>query len=89
MLAAGTPARRLRPKRACQSGLRKTGVLKVVSLAPQGPKATGERYLPKKARQALTTKEYAATSAAKREGTKAGKAIRIPAKEDSSEDCKV
>jgi hypothetical protein len=39
----------------------------------QGPKATGERYLPKKARQALTTKEYAATSAAKREGTKAGK----------------
>jgi hypothetical protein len=29
--------------------------------------------LPKKARQALTIKEYAATSAAKREGTKAGK----------------
>lgn len=39
----------------------------------QGPKATGERYLPKKARQALTSAEYAATTKAKREGTKAGK----------------
>lgn len=38
-----------------------------------GPKATGERYLPKKAREALTIKEYAATTKAKREGTKAGK----------------
>jgi len=39
----------------------------------QGPKATGERYLPKKARQALTSAEYAATTKAKREGTRAGK----------------
>lgn len=39
----------------------------------QGPKATGERYLPKKARQALSSKEYAATTRAKREGTKKGK----------------
>jgi hypothetical protein len=39
----------------------------------QGSKATGERYLPKKARQALSSSEYAATSKAKREGTKAGK----------------
>lgn len=38
-----------------------------------GPKATGERYLPKKARESLTTAEYAATTKAKREGTKAGK----------------
>ncbi len=29
----------------------------------QGSKATGERYLPKKARQALSPQEYAATSA--------------------------
>ena len=28
----------------------------------QGKKATGERYLPKKARQALSDKEYSATS---------------------------
>ena len=39
----------------------------------QGPKATGERYLPKKARQALSPQEYAATTRAKREGTRAGK----------------
>ena len=39
----------------------------------QGPKATGERYLPKKAREALSPKEYAATSAKKRADTKKGK----------------
>jgi len=39
----------------------------------QGPKATGERYLPKKAREALTPAEYRATSTAKRLGTKQGK----------------
>lgn len=39
----------------------------------QGPQATGERYLPKKAREALTSAEYAATTRAKREGTKSGK----------------
>jgi hypothetical protein len=38
----------------------------------QGPKATGERYLPKKAREALTAKEYSATSKAKREGKAKG-----------------
>lgn len=39
----------------------------------QGSKATGERYLPKKAREALSSKEYKATSKAKKAGTKAGK----------------
>jgi hypothetical protein len=39
----------------------------------QGSKATGERYLPKKARDALTPAEYAATTRAKREGTRKGK----------------
>ena len=39
----------------------------------QGSKATGEGYLPKKARQALSKKEYAATSAKKRRDTKAGR----------------
>ena len=39
----------------------------------QGKKATGERYLPKKAIGALTKEEYSKTSAAKRKGTKAGK----------------
>lgn len=39
----------------------------------QGPKATGERYLPKKAIQSLSSAEYAATSRKKREGTRKGK----------------
>jgi hypothetical protein len=39
----------------------------------QGAKATGERYLPKKAREALSPAEYAATTRAKREGTRKGK----------------
>jgi len=39
----------------------------------QGPKATGERYLPSKAIKALSAKEYAKTTAAKRKGRAKGK----------------
>ena len=39
----------------------------------QGPKATGERYLPKKAIKSLSSSEYAATTKAKRQGKAAGK----------------
>ena len=39
----------------------------------QGPKATGERYLPKAAIKSLTPQEYAATTRAKREGIRQGK----------------
>ena len=41
----------------------------------QGPKATGERYLPAKAIKALSTSEYAASTAAKRKATRAGKQV--------------
>jgi len=41
----------------------------------QGPKATGERYLPEKAIKSLSDKEYAATTRKKREATKAGKQV--------------
>jgi hypothetical protein len=41
----------------------------------QGPKATGERYLPSAAIKALTPSEYAATTRAKRQATKAGKQV--------------
>jgi hypothetical protein len=41
----------------------------------QGKKATGERYLPKAARDALSKKEYAKTSAKKRADTRAGKQV--------------
>ena len=39
----------------------------------QGPKATGERYLPEKAIKALSPQEYAATTRAKRQGKASGK----------------
>jgi|TARA_A100001388_G_C28758226_1_gene496202 hypothetical protein len=39
----------------------------------QGPKATGERYLPSAAIKALSPQEYAASTAAKRRATRAGK----------------
>jgi len=41
----------------------------------QGPKATGERYLPSAAIKSLSSKEYAATTRAKRKATKAGKQV--------------
>jgi hypothetical protein len=47
----------------------------------QGPKATGERYLPEKAIKSLSDAEYAATSRVKREGTRKGKQfVRQPKK---------
>ena len=39
----------------------------------QGPKATGERYLPAKAIKSLTDSEYASTTSAKRKGKAKGK----------------
>tara|TARA_Y100001937_G_scaffold26932_1_gene38591 strand:- start:1362 stop:1616 length:255 start_codon:yes stop_codon:yes gene_type:complete len=39
----------------------------------QGPKATGERYLPTSAIKSLSASEYAATSRKKRADTKKGK----------------
>ena len=38
----------------------------------QGKKATGERYLPKKARESLSDKEYARTTAKKRASIRKG-----------------
>jgi len=41
----------------------------------QGKNATGERYLPKRAIQNLSNTEYAASTAAKRKASKAGKQV--------------
>ena len=41
----------------------------------QGPKATGERYLPEKAIKALSASEYSKTSAAKRRAIRKGKQV--------------
>jgi len=41
----------------------------------QGPNATGERYLPERAIKSLSSKEYAATTRAKRKATAEGKQV--------------
>ena len=41
----------------------------------QGSKATGERYLPERAIQTLSPQEYAASTAAKRKATRAGRQV--------------
>ena len=41
----------------------------------QGSKATGERYLPEAAIKALSSSEYAKTTAKKREATRRGKQV--------------
>jgi len=65
------------PKTSKQKSLSKWGKedwqTKSGKPSTQGPNATGERYLPKKAIKKLSAKQYAATSRKKREGTKAGK----------------
>ena len=46
----------------------------------QGPKATGERYLPESAIKSLSAAEYAATTRAKRAGKAKGKQFVSPPK---------
>jgi hypothetical protein len=64
------------PKTAKQSSLSKwtseKWTTKSGKPSTQGPKATGERYLPKKAIESLSAAEYAATTKKKREGIKSG-----------------
>ena len=81
---AGTRARAQGAKRKSSGGLKKSQQslknwtkqkwrTKSGKPSTQGPKATGERYLPEKAIKALSDKEYAATTRKKRKDTKAGK----------------
>lgn len=56
-----------------QQSLKEWGSQKWTTKSGKKSSETGERYLPEKAIKALSSAEYAATSKAKREGTKAGK----------------
>jgi hypothetical protein len=56
-----------------QQSLRKWTKQKWRTKSGKKSSETGERYLPEKAIEALSAEEYAATSRAKREGTKKGK----------------
>ena len=59
--------------RAPQKSLKKWGQQKWRTKSGKPSSKTGERYLPSKAIDALSDAEYAATTRAKRQGTKAGK----------------
>jgi hypothetical protein len=59
--------------KASQQSLKNWGDQKWRTKSGKPSSKTGERYLPEAAIKALTPQEYAATTRAKREGTKAGK----------------
>lgn len=59
--------------RAPQKSLKKWGQQKWRTKSGKPSSKTGERYLPSKAIDSLSDAEYAATTRAKRQGTKAGK----------------
>ena len=56
-----------------QKSLKAWGKQKWRTMSGKPSKQTGERYLPTAAIKALSPSEYAATTRAKREGTRAGK----------------
>lgn len=59
--------------KAAQKSLKDWGDQKWSTKSGKPSSKTGERYLPEKAIKALSASEYAATTKAKREGSKAGK----------------
>ena len=59
--------------RAPQKSLKKWGDQKWRTKSGKPSAKTGERYLPSAAIKSLSSSEYAATTRAKRQGTKAGK----------------
>lgn len=61
------------PKRAPQQSLDRWTKEKWGTKSGKPSLKTGERYLPKAAREALTDEEYARTSAKKRKGMRSGK----------------
>lgn len=61
-----------RPQRSLDKWTREAWGTRSGKPSTQGAAATGERYLPKAAREALTPAEYAATTRAKREGARKG-----------------
>jgi hypothetical protein len=61
------------PQRSLKAWTKQKWRTKSGKPSTQGPKATGERYLPEKAIKALSASEYAATTKAKRKGKAAGK----------------
>jgi hypothetical protein len=62
-----------KPQKSLKSWTQQKWRTKSGKPSTQGPKATGERYLPESAIKSLSPSEYAATTRAKRKGKAAGK----------------
>ena len=62
-----------KPQRSLKAWTKQKWRTKSGKPSTQGPQATGERYLPASAIKSLSSKEYAATTRAKRKAKKAGK----------------
>lgn len=62
-----------KPQRSLKAWTKQKWRTKSGKPSTQGPKATGERYLPESAIKSLSASEYAATTAAKRKGRAQGK----------------
>ena len=63
------------PQKSLVNWTRQKWTTKSGKPSTQGSKATGERYLPAKAIKALSPREYAASTAAKRKATRAGRQV--------------
>ncbi len=62
-----------KPQKSLKKWTRQQWGTKSGKPSTQGPKATGERYLPKAAIKAMSSSQYAASTAKKRKDTAAGK----------------
>ena len=63
------------PQKSLVNWTRQKWTTKSGKPSTQGSKATGERYLPEKAIETLSPQEYAASTAAKRKATRAGRQV--------------
>ena len=63
------------PQKSLVNWTRQKWTTKSGKPSTQGSKATGERYLPEKAIKALSRAEHAASTAAKRKATRAGRQV--------------
>lgn len=64
-----------KPQRSLKNWTKEKWRTKSGKPSTQGPKATGERYMPAAAIKRLSASEYAATTKAKRKATRAGKQV--------------
>jgi hypothetical protein len=74
-----------KPQRSLKAWTQQKWRTKSGKPSTQGPKATGERYLPEKAIKSMSSKQYAATTRKKRADTARGKQFSAQPKKVASQ----